>query len=378
MGEGLGTVQAGFTAAAVAAGVYETRLSIAGSAVVLRFAGAEAAARLARAFAHLAVADSDPTSPVFTVNVWDSATTGTPAPTFPGVSDEDAGGATLGTIESWPEDGTAPEQSDTSGPVYYVDEPPLRAVYLPHLESISVFDRDASTAWHWVADVRTQPYWVDAAPMRQLLHWWLGTQGLLQLHGGAIGTSDGGVLVVGKSGSGKSTVSLSSLGSELRYAGDDYVGVSLGDVPWLHSLFGSGKLNPPHVRRFLPWLVPLLANSDRLESEKAIVYVDEHFPEQMISGFPLRAILVPTVRLGETESRVVPISRLAALAALAPSTILQLHPPDPQALATMSSLVGRIPCFSLELGSDVRAIPAVVADLLTQLGADLDVAEAAR
>ena len=369
LGDGLGSVRTGFVAAADRAGVHEERFSIGGTSVVLRFAGAEAATRLSPAFAHL-LSDSGTASPALTVNIWDSATAGVQAPTFPGVSVDEASRATLGTIESWPDDGSAPEKSDASGPIYYIDDPPLRAVYLPHLEAISVFDREASAAWHWVADARTQPYWVEAAPIRQILHWWLGAQGLIQLHGGAIGTPDGGVLVVGKGGSGKSTVSLSSLGSELRYAGDDYVAVSLGETPWIHSLYGSGKLNPPHVRRFLPWLVPLLANQDRLAAEKAVVYVDQYFPEQMISGFPLRAVLVPRVRLGETEPRIVPISRVAALAALAPSTILQLHPPDPQALATMCALVARIPCYGLELGSDVKAIPGVVAELLGQLAAE--------
>ena len=122
------------------------------------------------------------------------------------------------------------------------------------------------------------------------------------------------------------------------------------------------------MRAFLPQLVPLLANTDRLLTEKAVVYANEHYPAQMTAGYPLRAVVIPTVR-DQLETRVVEASRASALAALAPSTLLQLHPPDPTALRSMSTLLGSVPCFGLELGSDTSRIGPAILELLDTLPA---------
>ena len=134
----------------------------------------------------------------------------------------------------------------------------------------------------------------------------------------------------------------------------------------MHSLYNSGKLEPHHVRGPLAHLYPLLSNADQLETEKAVIYVEEHFPGSTIAGFPLRAILVPTVRDQPTH-RLVETSPASAFAALAPSTILQLHTAKPTAFAEMSRLVAEVPCYTLELGADIPSIPTAIADFLSAL-----------
>jgi len=157
------------------------------------------------------------------------------------------------------------------------------------------------------------------------------------------------------------------LGTDLLYAGDDYVAVRVEPSPRIESLYCSGKLEPDHVHTLLPHLLPLLANADRIDSEKAVLYVQEHFASQTTSGFPLRAVLVPRIAAAQRESRIVETSRAAAFAALAPSTILQLHTADSGAFAMMSRLIERVPCYRLELGSEVAAIRGTIAEFLTQL-----------
>jgi hypothetical protein len=338
-------VASSFAAAGAAS---EDRLSLAGASVALRFASEPLRERLTRAFAHLLQAPGeDGAVPALTIHLWDSASTGAEPPPRPAVPPDHAPGA-----------------------LYQFREPSLRGVYQPGLETLSVLDSEAGVAWHWVADAYEQPYWDQACPIRQILFWWLGSRDYLQVHGASVGTPEGGVLVVGKGGSGKSTVALSSLGSDLLYGGDDYVAVAVEPAPRVQSLYSSGKLEPEHVHGLLPHLLPLLSNAERLESEKAVLYVHEHFPEQTTSGFPLSAVLVPRVRAERRESRIVAASRAEAFAALAPSTILQLHTADSTAFAAMSQLVARVPCYGLEVGSDVAGIPRVIADFLATLSSD--------
>jgi hypothetical protein len=309
---------------------------VAGSRVSLRFASEALRERLAPAFAHLAAPPGE--APELTVNLWDSASTGMEPPPSPSAAPDEAAGA-----------------------LYYFDEPPLRGAYQAAFEALSVLDSEAGVAWYWLADARDLPSWEQACPIRQILFWWLARRGYLQVHGAAVGTPEGGVLIVGPAGSGKSTTALACLGSDLLYAGDDYVAVALEPSPRVASLYNSGKLDPSHLRGRLPRLLP---HADRLEDEKAVLYAERHFPQQTTSGFPLAALLVPAVRADLREPRFVPASRAAAFAALGPSTMFQLHTAGAGELATLSSLVARVPCYTLELGSDLSAVPETISALL--------------
>jgi hypothetical protein len=197
-----------------------------------------------------------------------------------------------------------------------------------------------------------------------MLFWWLQSRGYLQLHGSAVGTAEGGVLMVGKSGSGKSVSSLSVLGSKLFFAADDYCAVPVGGPPRVVSIYSAGKLVPEDGRKLLPHLLPLASNPGRLASEKAVIFAHQHFPAQTTAGFPLKAILVPRVRTTQRESRVVEIPRTDALAALAPSTIVQMRTAKQEALGVITKLVGQVPSYGLDVGTDTSSIPDTIADFL--------------
>ena len=316
-------------AAEAAGGVVDLHLALAGEAVRIRFAGARAADALSPAFAHLEAPEDEP--PALTLHVWDSGT-------------------------------RRAEAAEGTGASYYSEQDGVRTLHQPASGVFSVLDADAATGWFWMPDAHGLPYWDYTAPFRHLLSWWLDAQGLRQVHGGAVGTEDGGVLLVGPGGSGKSTTALSVLLDErLRYAGDDYVAVGSAHVPVVHSIYCSGKVHQGDLHR-LPHLEPALADGVRPD-EKAVFYVEQAFPGRSIAGFPLRAIVVPRVT-DRRAARAVPGTRAEALAALAPSTIFQLHPPARDALAWMAGLVRTVPTFVLELGSDVETIPAALLRIL--------------
>ena len=50
----------------------------------------------------------------------------------------------------------------------------------------------------------------------------------------------------------------------------------------------------------------------------------------------------------------------AALRALAPSTLLQLHPADPSAFSSMARLLRAVPAYTLELGPRITEIPRTI------------------
>jgi hypothetical protein len=336
----LSALRDNFARASDEAGHVVRDLHVAGHDVRLSYAGAAMLDMQFPSFAHVETELIQ--EPALTVHIWDSSSTETPAPALPPTRGGD----------------------EVRGTLYYFGDDTVKAAYQPGTDTLSVFDLASREAWYWTNDARELPYWDRAEPVRQILHWWLDSLGAQRLHAGAVGNESGGVVIVGKSGSGKSTTALSALDSPLAYAGDDCVAVATDPEPFVYSLYNTGKLHPGHLEKFEE-LRPAVSNLGGLDYEKAIVYIHAHFPEKTASGFPLRAVLLPKITGGET--RVVPVSPATGLAALAPSTILQLPPIEPRAFAAMARLVERVPSYRLELGPDVRAIPGVVIDLMEQL-----------
>lgn len=349
-------LRASYLAALAAGEACEAWLRIGGGVVRLCSSSPEMLDRITRTFTHLRCPAGG--TPDLTMHLWDTAVDDVPDPPLPEVGGEQQPGAFFYFSN---DDLRAGFQLGTSG------DARVLAVY-PHAAppSLSVLDTRCDEAWYWMADAGRMPYWEQATPVKFLLDWWLSERDLKQVHAGAVGTPEGGVLLVGKSGSGKSTSTLACLQSDLLYAGDDYVAVAIEPQPYVHSLYTSGKIMPDHVER-LPFLLPVVANPDDLGIEKAVVYVHEHWPQAVTPGFPLRALLAPRVTPGLVESRVVEISRVEGLAALAPSTVFQMHTRAKQSLASMSRLLERIPCYRLELGSDIASIPRAIEGLLADL-----------
>jgi hypothetical protein len=337
-------------------GVEQQDFLLGGAAVRLRSPHREMLRRLCRAFAHLELAEP-PASPALVVDVWDSAS-GAPAPPLPHTRHEEAPGAFFyfsnETLRAGLQLGTS---GDARVLAVFPDAP---------TPALSVLEQGGTRGWYWVADAERIPYWEQATPLVYLLDWWLRERDMQMLHAGAVGCPAGGVVLVGKSGSGKSTTALSTLDSDLVYAGDDYVGVSLGQQPEVHSFYSSGKLMQNHVDR-LPFLLGGLANADKLPVEKAVVYVNERWPARMSAGFPLRAVLVPRVTPGLVEARIFEASRADAFRALAPSTVFQMHTQGQDSLVRARRLLEMIPSYVLELGSDMASIPRAIGDLVATL-----------
>jgi hypothetical protein len=243
----------------------------------------------------------------------------------------------------------------------------IRAVM--HLEPviISLFDPVRSIALYWTRDVEQIPIWDWGTPLRIILNEWAKLRRLLLVHSGAVGMAEGGVLFAGKSGSGKSTAALACLDdSALLYAGDDYSLLGATPQPHVHSLYSSAKLKGISDFEHFSHLLPLVANRGRIDEQKALIFLDESYREKLTAGFPLRAILVPKMS-GKSETTCVLSTPMAALKALAPSTLLQLPGFGKETMASLSALVRQVPTYTLHAGTRMRGISHSVKALLQEL-----------
>ncbi len=333
-------------ATATAGGAVTDTFLIAGKKVLIEFAGPALVPYLTPAIGHLRATFEG--EPDLRIRAWDSKSTGVPLPAAAGDLEEHQ---QRGMPGSWGR-GT------------------VLSAYLRPDPGLSIFDFETSEGVYWLPDAVRTPYEDRSGPFRGILNWYMSRNGRQFIHGAAIGDDHGdGLLVVGKSGSGKSTTALTCLLAGVKYAGDDYCLLEPGSHPRVHSLYASAKLHGDHLKRF-PELEPKLANPHRIEIEKGVLLLGEHFPDRIVRELVPRAIAVPRVT-GEPETRVVPVGRPRALAALAPSSLLQLASTREESMRMMADLIRQLPAYELQLGTDLQQIPDVIRGLLACL-ADRD------
>lgn len=327
--------RANFDAAAAQVGVVQRELLLADRPIRLQFAGPALVGVTAPAFDHLI--ESHQRAADLTVCVWDAASTGVPPLRLP-----------PGVLH----------RGDT-GPRYHAEDGGI----MVHAAdgTLSVIDRTRQTALHYFPDPSDVPWYQRATPLKDIVQAWTRSNELQLIHAGAVGNHDGGVLIAGVAGSGKSTTSLACLHGGLAFAGDDYVLVDV-ERAFVHSLYSSAKLEWDNLDQHPDLFQPANSRADA----KALAFLARDAPERIAGGYPLRALLLPTIT-GREETRAVPTTAARALLGLAPSTMLQMPGNDQASLGAMTRLVRRIPAFRLELGTDLTAIPGVVEAVLTDV-----------
>jgi hypothetical protein len=211
----------------------------------------------------------------------------------------------------------------------------------------------------WVDAPERVPWYEQAAPLQAMLHTWAASRGLRLVHGGAVGRPDGCLLLVGRSGAGKSTTALASLRSSLRYLADDFCLVRPDDLT-VFSLYSSAKTTSDTLAR-LPWLARLVIEPP--PGEKAIAFLHDHVPEHLLDRAPLRGIVVPRIT-DEPGAALVPASRALALAELTPGSIGERRGLREEAFRQLAAITVAVPCHVLQLGRDPGCVPELLAGLL--------------
>jgi hypothetical protein len=241
----------------------------------------------------------------------------------------------------------------------------ISAIYNAGPNVLTVVDFEQNRGWLLKLDDDAFPYWEVGSPFRFLLHEWFAARGLQYVHGAAVGTERGGVLLVGKGGSGKSTTALLCAAAGMQYAGDDYCLIDPARA-WAHSLYNTGKLKGSEDYARLPELKGLSTNPDSFErggADKAVYFLDAIWPDCVVEGMPLRAIVVPRIT-GQAASSVEPCSAFEAIVAMLPSTVAQLPAATNEDCDRMVALAEKLPAYLLHLGTDTRGIPSALTTLL--------------
>jgi hypothetical protein len=324
--------------------VHESAYLFGGQSVQMRIVGDELADHFGRPFSHLRTSDLGLVSPQLTIDLWDANKA---------IQDSQR--------QSMPDDLKWTELTVRSADERYIGQ------RLPH--TFSCFDRKAghiaaSIAWHDRIFIYER-----AKPLARVLLEWHNDQATQMIHAGLVARNGKGILFAGKSGTGKSTTSLACVCAGLDYLGEDYVGLQRGqDGRFIgHSVYNSVFLKTVHLVRF-PELIPYAIKGRPPREEKSVIILSQVFPERLERVVPIHALALPRV-IDTSMSKFRRASKGEALLALGPSSLLQIpnRGLGVRGFQTLANLVEEVPCYWLELGSDLVATAHQVEELIEGL-----------
>ncbi len=323
--------------------------SLCGKTIELVFANEKLLASITPALEHLTAFAVE--NPALKIYIWDDETTGTVMPAPPwagyGVQKQD------GRLE-----GVYTRRGDVRG----FQSSRIKAAYNWSANALSMYDASEAQALYWTRDARALPAYETSAPLRNILNWWAQEFDYHFVHGAAVGTERGGVILAGKGGSGKSTAALACLSSGLLYASDDYCLVGDNPNPAVYSLFSSAKLDPGNFFR-MDHIAPARVRNGNPHDDKDVFFLYPQFAGQITSAFPLRAILLPRIT-GRRDSGLSPASWIDGVKALTISTMCQFPGTGKKAVEMIKRLAEALPCYHLDFGTDLAQVPTLILHLL--------------
>lgn len=219
------------------------------------------------------------------------------------------------------------------------------------------FDQTRSRIYGSIKSVRDLPRQEKVKPYFPFISLFLQRYGRSVIHAGCVASADRGAVVVGFSGAGKSTTTVTALMQGMTFLCDDMLILEETANSFSgHSTFNTISLSQEHLARLnrLGLRIPERALL-HCPPEKSILFAQE--TEALCSReVTLKSVIVPRV-VGKGPTRLRSCTAGQAFKALAPSTMVMMDPqPDESLLPQMKRLVTQLPCFELELGESMETL----------------------
>jgi hypothetical protein len=217
------------------------------------------------------------------------------------------------------------------------------------------------TAFLWAREPSVLGAWGERTkPFLEIFHAWLIDSPWQPVHGGAVGRAEGGVLLAGGPGAGKSTTVLSCVRAGWLYAGDDFIAInSDGDEALAGNLYGSARLVVDMADRFTEYRSAEIGTVSLGDGEKRELILSDVLPPDRFGGFPIKAILLPRISGGQ-RSKLQPASRAEATVAIGAVTMHLLRAGARAAFEKIAASAAATPAYWLDLGDDIDELPAPI------------------
>ncbi len=332
-----------FTQATQHQALGEHTVQIAGVTLCLRFVSPALMSAVLPALAHLTRTETP--GPTVTIDLWDTASTSVPAPQSPFTAAE----------------------YHRYGQRAVANDGDRAIMYTPTVPMLFAYDRETRHGFCWTNDASQLTIYDRAAPLQTLLHWALREFGWQIVHAAAVGTEQGGLLLIGNTGAGKSTTALSCLAQNgLRFLSDDKCLVRIDPAPRAFAAFSSGKIKADMLDYLPQFREKMQGWDDQYKAGKGLVYLYPDYADQLIATFAIKALVIPRVA-HQPRSALQPISAANAFRVFGPSTVIWLPGAEADNYRFTAELVRRVPCYQLDLALEPQYNTAAILELLTRL-----------
>jgi hypothetical protein len=181
------------------------------------------------------------------------------------------------------------------------------------------------------------------------------------IHAAAVARNGQGLLVVGQSGAGKTSIAIACALAGWDYLGDDAV-IVRADPARVGALYSSARLRADTFDLFPGAMAASLGVSDDAGEPKAEVDM------ALLGGLghgeaDIRAILFPH-RSGRTAARLSPLGRSDAIRKLMAAARQSIMGDEASTFAKLAAMIHHVPCYELDPGLAAAALPAALARLI--------------
>ncbi len=342
-GEGFSTARQAFKAA-VAARSGETRTSsrrLAERSLTLALAGQSLIDSVGSSLADATGEGAAPGAAVASVELWDCAATGIPRPPVPATAEW------VGEGQGW--------RASTYGNGRYLCEE--RANYLLWL------DRLEGHLVGCFTDSSELSCTEKARPLQRVMGELCRALGIQEIHAGLVASEERGVLLVGRSGRGKSTASLDGLHEGLDFLGDDSVAIGEDQAGqmWGYRLYASARILPRQLARW-PRFAGTWQEPDPSEL-KHLLLPGRVMPERLGREARIVAVAVPAVTgRGLRVARTSPQEAFHALAH--ESRTNRRSGLTAREFRRLAALTRNLPCYRFEVDDDPARVAAGLRHLI--------------
>ncbi|WP_158013837.1 hypothetical protein [Sphingomonas sanxanigenens] len=196
-----------------------------------------------------------------------------------------------------------------------------------------------------------------AKPLLRFLLPLLMRQGLVLCHAALLGGRDAGLLVTGRGGSGKSTISAAALLAGAGFCSDDFVALERrGEALVGHCIYASIMLGRGQIDHF-PALAAHALRLRRDVFEKHMVPVAAAFPGQVRDMLRIDAVAVPEI-VAAPRSELVTGSVADMLRAVAPTSVFSSPWREGERVRFLFDTISRLEPLAYRSGSDFGGIAA--------------------
>lgn len=204
-------------------------------------------------------------------------------------------------------------------------------------------------------------------PLQTLISVWARDIGIPLVHAGMVARDGCGVLLAGAGGAGKSTTALACTLAGFDFLGDDRIGLEeTGNGLTGHGIYNSVLVDQAQLARFPSLARHATAPQHPTRERKPLVFLNDACPHRLPPSARIQAVALPRV-VGGAGTAVRPASAAEALRVMAPSSLILPLGPGPVGMSRMAALVRTVPCFWLDLGTDLDRIPACINVLLDEV-----------